>query len=183
MSYITEYKQKFEELTQILDNRDQLSLKSNGGNSIIFSYPPEEEILYINEARKRYKDKARFIDISQLLVSFIDDDGWEGFSDYYKTMVSSPHKVFFDKDAKEVDLFNMIIERIKEACSENKLPFLIRTGCLYGTGIENVNIMEDKAVMNMSLPLVIFYPSKIVDGNILFLNFKPASNYRSILIK
>ena len=183
MSYITEHKQKFEELSLTLANKEQLSLKSNGGNSIIFSYPPEEETVYLNEAKERFKDKAVFIDVSQRLVSFIDEDGWELFSDYYRTMASSPHKVFYDKDAKETDLFDIIIKRITKASANNKFPFLIRTGCLYGTGIENVNIMEDKAIMNMPLPLVIFYPSRVVDGNLYFLNFKLASNYRSVLVK
>jgi hypothetical protein len=30
---------------------------------------------------------------------------------------------------------------------------------------------------------VIFYPSKIDNGNIYFLNFKPASKYRCMLVK
>jgi len=54
---------------------------------------------------------------------------------------------------------------------------------LYGTGIENVNIMEHKDVMQLKHPLVIFYPSKISEDNILFLNFRPASKYRCTLVK
>jgi hypothetical protein len=60
---------------------------------------------------------------------------------------------------------------------------LIRTGCLYGTGIENVNIMEHKIITKLSHPLIIFYPSKIQSDNLLFLNFKQASKYRCALIK
>jgi hypothetical protein len=77
----------------------------------------------------------------------------------------------------------MIISQIEEACLDDKIPFLIRTGCLFGTGIDNVNIMEHKMVMALKHPLVIFYPSKIEDDNIFFLNFKPASKYRCTLVK
>jgi hypothetical protein len=38
-------------------------------------------------------------------------------------------------------------------------------------------------VMALKHPLVIFYPSKIEDDNIFFLNFKPASKYRCTLVK
>ena len=77
----------------------------------------------------------------------------------------------------------MIINEIEKACQSDKIPFLIRTGCLFGTGIENVNIMENKKVMNLPHPLVIFYPSKIENDNIYFLNFKLASKYRCMLVK
>ena len=73
---------------------------------------------------------------------------------------------------QEHDLFDQIISEIESACKNKKIPFLIRTGCLYGTGIENVNIMEHQAVMNLPHPLVIFYPSRFEDDNLYFMNFK-----------
>jgi hypothetical protein len=94
----------------------------------------------------------------------------------------TPHIVFHSDDS-EVDLFDLIIGEIERACQNGKIPFLIRTGCLYGTGIENVNIMEHKTVMALSHPLVIFYPSRIEGDSIYFLNFKPASKYRCTLVK
>ena len=157
MPYITDHKQKFDDLRINIKDKDELRRKSNGWNSIIFSYEPEEEHLYIEEAQKLFKDDGAFIDISQLLVKIIDEEGWDSFKEFYKTMEKSPHKVFHDKDAQETDLFDMIITEIEEACKDNKIPFLIRTGCLYGTGIENVNIMEHKTVMNLQQPVVIFY--------------------------
>jgi len=60
---------------------------------------------------------------------------------------------------------------------------LVRTGALYGTGIENVNIMEHATVMSLDQPLVFFYPSTLENDNLLFLNFKLASKYRCTLIK
>ena len=71
----------------------------------------------------------------------------------------------------------------ESAVADNKIPFLLRTGSLYGTGIENVHIMEHPSVMNQPQPLVIFYPSRFADNNIFFLNFKTASKYRCILVK
>ena len=183
MPYITEHKQKFDDLQLNMDHPDQLKRTSNGGNSILFTYPPEEEQLYIEEAEKLYQKSAAFIDISQLFVKFIDEDSWDSFKEFYNTMESSTHKVFHDKDATEIDLFDMIINEIEEADRNNKIPFLIRTGCLYGTGIENVNIMEHRVVMNLLHPLVLFYPSSIEDDNLYFLSFKPANKYRCTLVK
>ena len=182
MSYITDYHQKFADLKFHIENQDQLRLQANGGNSILFSYPPNEEQLYIEKARELYADKAAFVDISKLLVQFIDEDSWESFSEYYKDFINTPHLIFRSNDPAP-DLFDLIINEIKRACENEKIPFLIRTGCLFGTGIENVNIMEHKAVMNLPHPLVIFYPSKIEDDNLYFLNFKPASKYRCTLVK
>ena len=45
MSYITDYRQKFTDLKMHLQNQDQLRRQANGGNSILFSYPPNEEHL------------------------------------------------------------------------------------------------------------------------------------------
>ncbi len=182
MPYIADHKQKFADLDFNIDNQDQLRRQANGGNSILFSYQPDEENLYIEKARGLYGKKAEFIDISQLLVKFIDIDGWDAFSEYYSDFSNTPHVVFKSEDP-EPDLFDMIIFAIKQACEEDKIPVLIRSGCLYGTGIENVNIMEHRDVMSLKHPLVIFYPSKISEDNIFFVNFKPASKYRCTLVK
>ena len=182
MSYIADHQQKFENLRFQISNQDQLRKQANGGNSILFSYPPTEEYLYLNKAVEIYKEHAEFIDVSKLLVTFIDDSSWADFEAYYSDFHDTPHKIF-KSDGADVDLFDMIISEIEWACTNDKLPFLVRTGCLNGTGIENVNIMEHKTVMNLSHPLTIFYPSRIEDDNLYFLNFKPASKYRCILVK
>lgn len=182
MPYIADHKQKFADLEFNINNQDQLRRQANGGNSILFSYQPIEENLYIEKAIELYGDKAEFIDISKLLVKFIDTDSWDAFAEYYKDFSNTPHVVFSSEDP-EPDLFDMIISAINQACEQDKTPFLIRSGCLYGTGIENVNIMEHKDVMNLKHPLVIFYPSRVAEDNIYFLNFKPASKYRCTLVK
>lgn len=182
MRYINDQQQKFADLKFQIGNQDMLRRQANGGNSILFSYAPKEEKQYIAKAIELYSDNAVFIDISKLLVQFIDEDGWESFSEYYKEFKNTPHLIFRSDDPTP-DLFDLIITEIESACRNDKIPFLIRTGCLFGTGIENVNIMEHKAVMNLPHPLVIFYPSKIEDDNIYFLNFKIASKYRCTLVK
>ena len=183
MPYITDHKQKFTDLKFNIENQDQLKKQANGGNSILFSYPPDEEYLYIDKARELYSEKAAFIDISKLFVKFIDVDGWESFRDYYNDFKNTPHLVFHSDDRSSNDLFTMIINEIEDACKNDKFPFLIRTGCLYGTGIDNVNIMEHRTVMKLRHPLVIFYPSCVDGENIYFLNFKHASKYRCTLVK
>ncbi len=182
MPYIIEHQQKFSDLRFQIANQDRLKREANGGNSILFSYSPEEEQQYIEKAKELYADNASFIDVSKMLVQFIDEDGWDSFSEYYNDFRNTPHLIFRSDDPRP-DLFDLIISEIENACQNGKIPFLIRTGCLFGTGIENVHIMEHKAVMKLPHPLVIFYPSKIEDDNIYFLNFKPASKYRCTLVK
>lgn len=182
MSFTTDHKQKFTDLDLQIANQDQLRRKANGGNSILFSYPPNEEKVYIDEARTRYADRASFIDISKLLVKYVDEEGWDSFSDYYSEFKDTPHKVFKSDDPSE-DLFDLIIKDISSACDADQIPFLMRTGCLFGTGIENVNIMEHKSVMTLNHPLVLFYPSRIDGDNLYFLNFKLASKYRCTLVR
>jgi hypothetical protein len=183
MSYTTDHKQKFDDLKFLIGNQDQIRKQANGGNSILFSYQPDEEHLYLEKAKELYGATAAFIDISKLLVKFIDQDGWNPFEAYYRDFQNTPHVIFRSEDP-DPDLFDMIIAEIESACDEGKIPFIIRTGCLYGTGIENVNIMEHKTVMNLDRPLVIFYPSTVdEDENLKFLDFKLASKYRCILVK
>lgn len=182
MPYITDHQQKFADLKFHLENQDQLRRQANGGNSILFSYTPSEEYLYLEKAKELYHESATFIDLSKLLVKFIDLDGWDSFQHYYTDFKNTPHVVFRSNDPS-VDLFDLILGEIQNTCLNDRIPFLIRTGCLYGTGIDNVNIMESRTVMGLPYPLVIFYPSKIEDENLYFLNFKLASKYRCTLVR
>ncbi len=182
MPYINDHQQKFADLKFHIENQDQLRRQANGGNSILFSYLPDEELQYIKKAKEVYADRASFVDVSKLLVQFIDEDGWDSFNEYYNDFKETPYLIFRSSDPTK-DLFDLIIDDIEKTSQSGKIPFLIRTGCLFGTGIENVNIMEHKTVMNLPHALVIFYPSKIEDDNIYFLNFKSASKYRCTLVK
>lgn len=181
MPYTTDHQQKFTDLRFHIANQDQLKRRANGGNSILFTYPPAEEQQYIEKAKELHMDNASFIDVSKLLVQFIDKDGWDSFSEYYIDFRNTPHLVFRSDDPTP-DLFDMIISAIENACREDKIPFLIRTGCLFGTGIDNYQIERHKIVMGLSHPLVIFYPSTFVDC-LKFLGIKMANKYRSVIVK
>ncbi|MEN2282403.1 hypothetical protein AAGF08_09720 [Algoriphagus sp. SE2] len=178
MAFIDEHKAKFDNLRASLEiqNRDQLRRKANGGNSIIFIYPPKEEKLYLNKLTE-FDDQLNLvqIDIAKLLIEFIDEVSIESIERKYSIFKATPHKVF-------LPFVQRIIKAIQKVNDEGKSPVLVRTGALYGTGIENVNIMENKVVMGLTHPLIIFYPSKTENGNLYFLNFKPASKYRCTVI-
>ena len=185
MAYLDDHKSKFDDLevSISLQNKNQLQRKANGGNTIIFTYPPEEEVLYLKKFEELNMNSTYcFIDIAKLLVKFIDQDGWSDFEDYYKDFIDTPHVVFNSED-EHTDLMNMIMNEIKKADANGHIPVLVRTGALYGTGIENVNIMEHKIIMGLKHPLVIMYPSKIENKNLYFLNFKLASKYRCTVIE
>jgi hypothetical protein len=182
MSFITDHKQKFDDLRTYIDNRDKIRLKANGGNSILVSIPPDEESLYIAKAEKVFSEEASFIDVSKLFVKYIDKDGWDTFKNFYLDFRETSHKVFKSDDPSE-DLFDMIITEIESVDKTGKIPFLVRTSCLYGTGIDNINITEHKIVMELKVPLVIFYPSSFENETLHFLNFKKASKYRCVLVK
>ena len=86
MAYLEDHKAKIENLKSALhsSNQTQLSREANGGRSILFTYPPEEEVLYIKKLREELDaNEFTFINVAELLVSFIDQDGWEDFKSYY----------------------------------------------------------------------------------------------------
>ena len=182
MSFQAEHKQKFDDLKVALhaNNRTQLKRDANGGNTVLFIYPPNEENAYMKKAKALYPE-AYFIDISQLFVRYIDTVGWDDFKEFYQAYETTPDQVFKNDDA--VNLFRMIQEEIQKAAETDKIPFVIRTGALHGTGIVNQHVMEDSVVLGLKQPVVFFYPGKIEKGELLFLNFKPASKYRCKIVQ
>ena len=181
MSFQAEHKQKFDDLKAALhiSNRTQLKRDANGGNTILLAYPPDEEDKYIEKAKELYADEY-FIDVSKLFIKYIDSVGWDEFEEFYKDYENTPDQVFKNDD--EINLFKLIISEIRAASENNKIPFIVRTGALHGTGIVNQHIMDDSLVLNLDQPAVFFYPAKYENGKLLFLNFKPASKYRCKLI-
>jgi hypothetical protein len=185
MAYLDDHKAKFDNLSVNLESKNiyQLKRTANGGNSIVFTYPPEEELLYLKKINEiALENNFELINISKLLVEIIDSEGWNEFKSYYNDFKDTPHLVF-KSDDESVDLMDLIISNIKRADDNGKIPVLIKTGALFGTGIENVNIMEDKSVMGLNNPLIIFYPGKIENENLYFLNSKLASKYRCTVIE
>jgi hypothetical protein len=182
MPYLTEHKQKFDDLRIALheENRTQLKRTANGGNTVLFVYLPTEEEEYIAKAKEMYPS-GHFVDVGELMVKSIDSVGLNDFKEFYRSHISTPDVVFTNEDPSS--LFSLIINEICAASQHGKTTFLIHTGALEGTGIENVNIMEHKSVMSQGIPLVIFYPATYKNDDLLFLNHKPASKYRCELVK
>lgn len=187
MAYLDEHKAKFENLKFVLEknNSTQLKREANGGNAILFTFPPIEESFYLKKAKEIFDDtnKYHFIDVSELFVNYIDGDGITNFIEFYDTLKPTSHKAFFDKQDPHIDLFNIIINKIIDTVADGKIPILIRTGVLYGTGIENINITDNSEIMTLKLPVVIFYPGEMNGENHHFLNAKQASKYRCTVIK
>lgn len=183
MAFLNEQKRKFDELRAALrpEALSKLKTSSNGGNTVLFVYPPHEEQLYVAEARVTFP-AAGFIDISELLVSYIDSIGWKDFSVFYDDYKNDLHRVFNTKEEGSNDLFSRILQSVESIYSQGQIPFLIRTGALFGTGIDNVNIMEHQIIMGAKTPLVIFYPAILENDTLLFLNARPASKYRCQII-
>ena len=62
-------------------DRTQLALDANGGNSILFVYPNDEDNLYVAEAKRRFHDNAIFVDVAQALTDFQEEMGMETFKE------------------------------------------------------------------------------------------------------
>ena len=184
MPYSTEHKRKFNDLVAQLstERRHQIKSKANGGNTILFVFAPADEEKYLDEALIQLENVS-FIDLNKLLISFIDQIGIEEFKAFYAAYEANRSEVFKKNTFDErVDLLDMIIAEIEKAYHVGLVPVLIHTGALYGTGIENVNIMEHPVVMAHKIPLVVFYPATHKNGTLYFLDIKPASKYRCNLI-
>ncbi|MFW6389690.1 MAG: hypothetical protein ACOCZT_01120 [Halanaerobiales bacterium] len=149
-------------------------------------YPPAQEKEYLTRVKKDYSEEY-IINISRLFVDLVDSFGLEIFKEMYRNFRSTPDQVFADEDSPEDDLYSYILKEIKTAIKQNKMPVLIRTGILYGTGIRNKKILESEVVSQMKKPLIIFYPGSIKEDIedkevIYFLGEKKASDYRGQFI-
>ena len=89
MPFLTEHKQKFDDLRAALheDNRTQLKRSANGGNTVLFVYPPAEEEEYIAKAKELYPH-GHFIDVAELFVKSIDSVGIDDFKRFYKNYMA-----------------------------------------------------------------------------------------------
>ena len=181
MSFLTDHKKKLEDLRTALQSSNRMDLKrrANGGNTLLFVYPPEEEADYLALIKEEFSD-AYFIDVAKLFVEAIDSTGWETFKEAFHAYENDLNKLFNNKD--DNCLFNLIIKEIQTSLKNNKLPFIIRSGALQGTEIRNLNIMEHKVVLEANLPLVFFYPAILKNNELFYLNDHPASRYRCDII-
>lgn len=165
------------------DKRSEIRLNANGGNSILIVCEPLEEHLYLGQINALLSETMfSIIDLNKLLIDFVDNNR-EELEERFNLLRGSVHQVFKAPENEEsMDLFKMIIQSIKDAYSNKKVPVLIHTGTLHGSGIENIHIMEHTTVMKSNIPLVILYPASREGENLLFLTKRQASKYRCMII-
>ena len=159
----------------------QLRLDANGGNSILFVYPNEEDSLYITEAKRRFNGKAIFVDVAKALTDYQEEIGMETFKELEEELGV---EVYYRKGATDT-FFEYLVNRITLAASQQLPVFLVATSAIANKGFSNINIMEYPAVKLAKQPLVYFYPSVQEGDKIYFLGDKNhvASKYRCRVIK
>lgn len=157
-----------------------LSIQANGGRSILFVFPPEDEADYIEAAPKQLKAGYRIIDFRKSYEAFISEIGQSKFDELLNDLGT---EVFYSQTMHPT-LFDHIIEEIRQAYQANLIPVLIHTGMTVDYGFSNINIMEHEVVMTAKLPLVVFYPATFdQNGTLKFLGKFNASKYRCIVVK
>lgn len=165
------------------DRRSEIRLNANGGNSILIVCAPMKEPEYVAKLAELLPSVSySIIDLNNLLVEFVTDNK-VAIVELYEMLQSTTHEIFKAPAGEESDdLFKQIIAQIDLAYKDGKIPVLINSGSLYGTGIHNIHIMENQIVMNSALPLIILYPATIEPDRIMFLGKHPASKYRCMII-
>ena len=161
-----------------------IRLNANGGNSILVVCEPARELEYIQAMQNLMPaDKYDIIDLSALLCNFVSQNRAD-IEAAFDLLQGSTQQIFKAPVGEErSDLFGMILEDIKKSQAANKVPVLIHTGVLYGTGIGNIHIMENEQVMRAPLPLVILYPATREQDALLHLGKRHASKYRCMIVE
>lgn len=166
------------------DRQSEIRLNANGGNSILVMCDPMKELAYIAEFRELLPSGSyEIIDLNQCLIDFVSSHKDQLETDY-DSLQSATHEIYKAPANEESgDLFKEILAKVQIALLASKVPVLINTGALYGTGIHNVNIMEHDIVMKATMPLIILYPATIEPDRIMFLGKQSASKYRCMIIQ
>jgi hypothetical protein len=166
------------------DRRSEIRLNANGGNSILIVCDPMKEPEYIAQLRDLLPEESFvLIDLNECLIDFVTKYK-NHIIELYDLLQSTTHEIFKAPVGEESqDLYKEIISKIESALNQNKVPVLISTGALYGTGIHNIHIMENEIVMRATLPLIILYPGTNEPDRVMFLGKDPASRYRCMIIQ
>jgi hypothetical protein len=143
-----------------------------------------QEPEYIDGIRKHLPDDAySIIDLNKCLIDFITTHK-SAIIELFSLLQSATQEIFkAPPDEESQDLFKEIISQISEAFNNKKVPVLINSGALYGTGIDNIHIMENENVMNAAFPLIILYPATKEADRLMFLGKRPSSKYRCMIIQ
>ncbi len=171
---------------KIVDSNDQsyIRLNANGGNSVLLVCKPQDERKVITTMNTLLNtSKYQIIDLDLLLCQFVESNKEEIYLKF-ELLQGSLDQIFkLPENEEGEDFFDLIIQNIKDCFQAQKVPVLIHSGALYGTGIDNIHIMEHPSVMKSRLPVVILYPAIRKNDKLLFLGLRPASKYRCYLIE
>lgn len=166
------------------DRRSEIRLNANGGNSILIVCDPIQEKEYIVSLQSMLPDDGyTIIDLNKSLIGFVTRHKAE-IEELFNLLQSATQEIFKAPATEQsMDMFKEIINQIQGAIDRDKVPVLINSGALYGTGIDNIHIMEHEAVMKAAFPLIILYPATKEGDKLMFLGKRPASKYRCMIIQ
>lgn len=165
------------------DKRSEIRLNANGGNSILIVCPPKQELDFINAMNTSFEQTSyQIIDLNKLLIDFVKNNK-EMLVESFDLLRGSIHQIFKIPEGEiGNDLFSSIFEVLKDSFDNHKIPVLIHSGALYGTGIDNIHLMENELVMKSKFPIIILYPATQDGDKLLFLSQRSASKYRCMII-
>ena len=181
-SFKLDHNRLFDNLENALKNDlASIQVEANGGRSILFVYPCDDDDEYIAEGKRRLSPSLfGFIDIREVFSAYVTEIG----EDNFKEMEANFGKeVYRSENSPEGTFFAYLMERISEVLQSDKSPVLVHTGALYDMEFSNIHIMEDPRVLHAKHPLVVFYPATVEGDTIKFLGQVTASHYRCIVIK
>ncbi len=166
------------------DKRSEIRLHANGGNSVLVVCPPASEAEYMKAINDLLPaENYTLIDLNDLLIRFVNNNA-DTLRERFELLQGSVHQVFKAPDGEQGDdLYSMIIDTIAESFMANRVPVLVNSGALYGSGIDNIHIMESQVVMRAAMPLIILYPATREGDKLLFLSRRPASKYRCMILE
>lgn len=164
------------------DKRSEIRLNANGGNSILLVCPPNLEHQFIIKINELMGAEYSIIDLNELLISFVETNKSD-LADMFDLLKGSVHQIFKSPEGETgPDLFSIILSKIEKSYNEDKIPVMIHSGALYGSGIDNIHLMESELVMKSKKPLIILYPATQDGDQLMFLNSRPASKYRCMIV-
>ena len=181
-SFQLDHNRLFADLENALKNDlASIQVEANGGRSILFVYPCDDDDEYIAEGRRRLPSSLfTFIDIRDSFAEYVKEIGEENF----KEMEANFGKeVYRSENSPEGTFFAFLMDKISKVLNSGHSPVLVHTGTLYDMEFSNIHIMEDSRILTAKHPLVVFYPATVEGNTIKFLGRTTASHYRCIVIK
>lgn len=164
------------------DKRSEIRLNANGGNSILLICPPNLEYQFIGKLKEMMGAGYSIIDLNELLISFVESNKAH-LDNMFELLQGSVNQIFKAPQGETgPDLFSIILSEIEKAFNEDNIPVMIHSGALYGSGIDSIHLMENEMVIKSKKPLIILYPATQDGDQLMFLNSRPASKYRCMIV-